>query len=178
MRKTHCQSRTRLYSIWCQMIARCENKSHAAYHRYGGRGISTSRAWRESFVAFAGWASANGYEDHLTIDRINNDGHYSPENCRWATRAQQNRNYSRNRPVIYNGSQILVCDLALVVGLPQDILKNRIFRYGWDVSKAVSTPVLQRKKREPWVEAGLSRTTYYRHRRLAAIEFKRLGASA
>lgn len=139
---THGGKRTRLYNIWCKMIARCERPSDAAYHRYGGRGIAVWSEWRESFSAFREWAEREGYAEHLTIDRINGAGNYEPSNCRWATQAEQNRNTSRNRPVEYNGRTLLVCDLAAEVGLPQDILKNRIFRYGWSVEEAVTTPVL------------------------------------
>lgn len=154
---------TRLYNIWCKMIARCENPSDAAYPRYGGAGITICREWRESFEVFRDWALANGYEPHLTIDRYpDQDGGYLPSNCRWATYAQQNRNYSRNRPVIFRGREVLVCDLAAEVGLPQDIIKNRIFRYGWDIEAAVSTPVCHRVKNEPWKESGMSRSAWYR----------------
>ena len=144
LRRTHGKSNTRLYNIWCNMKARCENPDNDAYSRYGGRGIYVCEQWRCDFVKFSKWALANGYSSSLTIDRIDNDDGYRPGNCRWATYAEQNRNYSRNRPVIFRGESILICDLATRVGLPQDILKNRIHRYGWPIEKAVSTPVQQR----------------------------------
>lgn len=103
--------------------------------------------WRSSFEAFRDWARANGYADSLTIDRRDNNGDYEPGNCRWATYAEQNRNYGRNRPVEYQGRTMLVCDLAEEVGLPQNILKNRVFRYGWSVEEAVSTHVLKKGQR-------------------------------
>jgi hypothetical protein len=130
------------------MINRCENPNSEAYPRYGGRGISICSQWRLSFEDFRDWAIANGYTETLTIDRFpNQDGNYEPANCRWATYAEQNRNSSRNRPVKYQGREVLVCDLAKRVGIPQDILKNRIFRYGWPVEEAVSTPVLRKGQR-------------------------------
>jgi len=89
-------------------------------------------------------ACANGYSSGLTIDRRDNSGGYEPGNCRWATHAEQNRNTRRNRPIMFLGREVLVCDLAKEVGLSQDVLKNRIFRYGWDVELAVSTPVLKK----------------------------------
>jgi hypothetical protein len=148
-RRTHGQKRTRLYNIWSNMIGRCENTKDAAFQNYGGRGISICPGWRMSFETFRDWALSNGYEPHLTIDRRDNDGNYEPGNCRWITYAEQNRNYRRNRPIEYLGRTVLVCDLAAEVGLPQDVLKNRIFRYGWPVELAVKTPVLAPGQRRP-----------------------------
>lgn len=148
-RRTHGQKRTRIYTIWNRMKGRCENPADAAFPRYGGRGITVCEDWRRSFETFRDWALANGYEAHLTIDRRDNNLGYTPANCWWATYAQQNRNSRRNRPVIYKGRSVLVCDLAIEVGLPQDVLKNRILRYGWPIELAVSTPVLPKGGRRP-----------------------------
>lgn len=161
-RRTHGGRGSRLYTIWRGMIDRCENPNSEAFDRYGARGISVCPEWRADFAAFREWALANGYADALTIDRMDNDRGYEPGNCRWATYAEQNRNYGRNRPVEFRGRTVLICDLAAEVGLPQDVLKNRILRYGWDVEKAVSTPVQHRVKREPWKDAGMSRSAWYR----------------
>lgn len=80
---------TRLYGIWCNMKQRCNNPSETAYKYYGGRGIRVCDEWQASYPSFYVWAIANGYKDDLTIDRINNDGDYCPDNCRWATMKQQ-----------------------------------------------------------------------------------------
>lgn len=82
----------RLYHIWLGMKQRCHNPKSKDCSNYGGRGITVCQAWRDDYMAFHRWAMANGYEDHLTIDRVNNDGNYEPDNCRWATHSEQNFN--------------------------------------------------------------------------------------
>jgi hypothetical protein len=165
------ESKTRLHNIWTHMRNRCSNPDDPAFARYGGRGISVCEEWQRSYIAFRDWARENGYASHLTIDRVDNDGPYHPSNCKWSTYAEQNRNTRRNRPIEYQGKKWLVCDLAAAYGLPQDIVKNRVFRYGWNIEKALTTPVAVRTGVPVWKQAGASSsTTYYRKR--AAISFE------
>lgn len=92
----HGKRYTRLYTIWRGMKARCGNPNAHEYENYGGRGIHVCAEWRDDFEAFFRWAMTHGYSANLTIDRINNDKGYAPDNCRWATMVEQRANQRRS----------------------------------------------------------------------------------
>lgn len=81
----------RVYTIWQRMRDRCNNPKHKSYHRYGGRGITVCSEWNNSFTKFYEWAMSSGYEDGLTIDRIDNDKGYFPDNCQWLTSVENTK---------------------------------------------------------------------------------------
>lgn len=127
---------TRLYGIWKKVRQRCNSSDNPAYHNYGGRGIYMTSEWND-FENFYEWAMANGYQDDLSVDRIDNDGPYSPENCRWATRLEQANNTRSNIRLEWNGvTYSSFCALSRAVGIPQSTLRNRLFKLGWTMEEA------------------------------------------
>ena len=126
------------YQRWTGMMTRCFNPKTKAFPRYGGRGITVSPEWR-SFEAFLADIGPLPSRDH-SIERIDNDGPYSPTNCRWATRAEQALNTSSNRMLDFNGEQKPLAEWARWAGLSPDALWARIEKLHWPVAKALTTP--------------------------------------
>ena len=122
---SHGKKGTRLYNIWGGMKKRCYNPAHKFYTRYGGRGITVCDEWKDNFEAFEAWAVANGYADNLTIDRIDNDGNYCPENCRFATQTEQVRNRSISRVATINGTTKSLIEWANDCGIPYQTVYHR-----------------------------------------------------
>lgn len=125
MSKHHNLSKTRLYKIWNGMKQRCYNPNDTRYINYGARGISICDEWKHNFKAFYDWAMRNGYDDTLSIDRIDVNGNYCPENCCWETAAKQLRNKRNNVYVEYNGEFMCLSDAARVSGINRHTLRYR-----------------------------------------------------
>lgn len=125
---------TRLYNIWLNMKQRCSNPRASHYEYYGGKGVSVCEEWKKSFSTFRDWALSNGYEDGLTIDRIESDKDYCPENCRWVTHLKQMSNTTRNVMLTYQGETHSLSEWSRIVGVPYGTLKSRL-RYGWSVER-------------------------------------------
>ena len=138
------KKKPRLYRIWLAMRERCKNQESEKYSLYGGRGIKVCPEWEHDFQSFRDWALGNGYRDNLTLDREDNDGPYSPENCRWVTMKVQNRNKRSNHYLTYKGETISISEWAERCGIPYYTLKTRI-RNGWSTEKALETAVRGRK---------------------------------
>jgi hypothetical protein len=134
----HGHSRSRTHIRWKAMIGRCYNPNHPYYHSYGGRGVR-AETWKGNFQRFLdemGEWPGRGY----SLDRIDPNGDYCKENCRWATTQEQANNKRNTRFVEYEGERISLSDLARLVQLPRERLYHRIFVTGWSVEEAASTP--------------------------------------
>jgi len=126
------------------MRRRCNNRRDQDYPYYGGRGIKVYKEW-DNYAAFHDWAMKNGYADHLTLDRINNNGDYCPENCRWATRKEQARNTRQNHFITFNGKTMTIAEWAEYVGVSSTVLRTRLYR-GWPIERALTRPVNNSKE--------------------------------
>lgn len=144
---THGMSNTRLYRTYRDMINRCNGIAKKSYDNYYARGIKVCKEW-DTFEKFRDWALANGYDDTLTIDRIDVNGNYSPDNCRFTTRKLQNNNTRANHYVEYRGERLTIAQWAERLGINQFTLHSRISIYKWSVEKAFTTPVRRLNRNE------------------------------
>lgn len=135
---------TRLYEIWCGMKNRCYSPNNPSYKYYGARGIKLCDEWVHNFTSFREWAENNGYEDGLSIDRIDNDGIYEPKNCRWVTISEQASHQRKIKILNVNNENFSLRELSEIYNINTTTLYYRIFRLGWSIDKALNTPT--RKK--------------------------------
>ena len=134
----------KLRNAWFGMMRRCYTDDRKDYHHYREAGVTVCDEWLNSFDSFALWAINNGVEENLTIDRIDNEKGYSPDNCRWTTRKVQNNNNSFVITVRYQGEEKTITEWAEEYGINRDTLYARIITNKWPVEKALTTPT--RKK--------------------------------
>lgn len=135
------QSRTRAYyNTWINMIRRCGVPTAAGYDLYGGRGIKVCPRWRDSIDAFV--EDMGPRPDGTSLDRIDSDGDYEPNNCRWATALQQGRNRRNNRIIEHDGISRTVSEWAVITGIKFNTITNRLSR-GWSVARALTVPPIQ-----------------------------------
>lgn len=127
---------TRLYAIWKGMRGRCNNPNVRCYGRYGGRGIHVCDEWND-FVAFRDWSNTHGYAEDLTIDRIDNNKDYSPDNCRWVDLITQANNKRNNCHVVYKGKTYTLAQLQALTGVNSTTIASRIRNRGMSVEDAV-----------------------------------------
>lgn len=135
--KTHGETGTRLYKIWVLMKNRCYNHNASNYKDYGGRGITVCDEWRNSYSAFSAWAKQNGYADNLSIDRIDNNKGYSPENCRWVTAFVQGNNKRSNAIFTIDGEAKTVTQWARKYGINPITVFSRLYK-GMDIVEALT----------------------------------------
>ena len=134
---THGKSETRLYIIFKGMKNRCYYKAHTAFQYYGGRGIGICEEWLNDFNSFYEWSMENGYSDDLTIDRIDTNGNYEPDNCRWATMLEQLNNTRYNHIMDYDGESHTLAEWARIKGLMAVTIYGRV-RKGWSPKRVLS----------------------------------------
>lgn len=135
---------SKIYNAWCHMIQRCTNVDDIGYKNYGGRGIKVCKRWR-SFPNFLEDMGEPPTKKH-SIHRIDNEGDYNKDNCEWATKKQQARNRRNNHLITFNGKTQCVSELAEETRIPYNTLWARIYKLGWSVEKALTTPVRKRSK--------------------------------
>lgn len=133
----HGETGTPLYNIWHHMKQRCYNIKNHNYKDYGGRGIAVCDEWCNSYLMFKEWAINNGYEEGLTIDRIDNNKGYSPNNCRWADRKQQARNRRSTRLTTYKGDTRPLTEWCEILNLNYWTVVSRLDRLGWSIEDAL-----------------------------------------
>ncbi len=151
--KKHGLYKTRIYKTWQNMKSRCNNPNASKYYLYGGKGIKVCEEWENDFLSFYNWAMNNGYKEELTLDRINPDKDYCPENCKWATYKEQNSHLSGKAMEIfseviieYKGEQLNMTEWAKRLGLKPKTLHSR-YQRGWTIERMLETPVIKEIKR-------------------------------
>jgi len=144
-RTTHGATKKRaqepLFQVWRNMLRRCETPAATYYRHYGGRGIRVCPEWH-SYPEFRAWAVASGYGEGLTIDRLNNDGHYEPSNCRWVNRYIQANNTRRNRRMKAFGEERTIAEWSRDprCRVSYKVLEDRLQKLGWPPEVAITTP--------------------------------------
>ncbi len=140
--KTHGLSRdgsggiSRLYKIWIGMKSRCFRNADTRYKEYGGRGITICPEWLE-FPSFHKWATNNGYEEHLSIERKNVNGNYCPENCTWIPMSEQSKNTRHNRTIEHGGRKRTLTEWSKALGISPSTMHYRLCH--WPIEMALST---------------------------------------
>jgi hypothetical protein len=139
--KTHGETETKLYAVWITMIQRCEKPtSEKSRKNYKDRGITVYPEWH-SFEAFRDWAFTNGYSEGLSIDRMDNNRGYYPDNCRWVNNKTQTNNKCNNVNITFDGITQTIAQWADSLGMAYNVLHNRLKYLGWSVEKSLTTPV-------------------------------------
>lgn len=148
----HSGSNERLFGIWTGMKTRCYNSHICNYKDYGGRGITVCEDWRNDYAAFRDWAMANGYDENAlygecTIDRIDNDKGYSPDNCRWVSMKEQSVNKRTAVIVEIDGEIKPLKEWCSIFKISYSCVMHRIHNLNWSIEKAIKTPYLRNRKR-------------------------------
>lgn len=144
--KTHGMKNTRIYRTWRSMKDRCTNKNCSNYNRYGGRGITVCDEWLHDFEKFYDWAMENGYSDDLSIDRINVNYGYCPENCRWVSILEQNYNKRNNIIISVYGERLTIKEISEKYNIPKTKVRKRYYAGIIDEERLLYSGNLKSKK--------------------------------
>jgi len=128
LKKDGYRAKPRIYRTWTNMKSRCNNPKSSRYESYGGRGIRVCAEWESNYMTFHNWAVENGYQDDLQIDRIDNDGNYTPLNCRWVTLEENNRNSGRTKRITCGGETHTIPEWAKIKGISERNIRQRLYR--------------------------------------------------
>lgn len=143
----HGKSKHPIFKIWDGMLQRCSNPNNSQSEYYGDRGIKVCTEWANDFGAFLYWATLDAspcWRRGLTLDRKDNELGYNPQNCQWATPAEQNRNQRRTKKYDFDGEQLVATDIAKRLGISAPTFLSRVGRLGWSFEDAISIPVQRR----------------------------------
>lgn len=122
---THNDTKSRLFKIWSGMKERCYRTKHKHYKNYGGRGIEICTEWKDDYLTFKQWALCNGYKENLTLDRINVNGNYEPQNCRWTTVKEQMNNKRNNHLIKIEGEMLTISQISEKYNIPKSTVRWR-----------------------------------------------------
>lgn len=153
-KRTHGRSHSRLYNVYDDIKARCYRPNTNHYHLYGGRGITMCSEWLDDFQSFYDWSMANGYDPNAkrgecTIDRIDNNKGYSPDNCRWVSGKVQSRNRRTNHYITFNGETKCIREWAEIYGIDNSKLFYRL-KHGYPFEEAIKNVDFSRKESRTW----------------------------
>jgi hypothetical protein len=142
--RTHGMNRTKEHAAWIGIVQRTTNTKSLAWNNYGGRGIDIDPSWLkfEQFFEDMGFAPSPAH----SVERIENDGEYRKENCRWGTSEEQSRNKRSNHKITYNGKTMILTDWALSVGVKRRVLSDRINKLKWPIERALNEPARTQRK--------------------------------
>ena len=155
--KLDINSQYRLYRIWQMMRQRCNNENAENYKYYGGRGICVCDEWENDFSLFALWSFANGYNDNLTIDRVESNGNYEPSNCRWISKKEQTNNRSSNTKYTYDGETHTLSEWADIYKINKETFYTRWLQ-GKRGEKLFAQTRIKKENRKPIKYNGKTQT--------------------
>jgi len=138
--RTHGKCETKLYKVWCSMKHRCSNPKDRAYANYGGRGIGFCDQW-VCFEPFYAWAISSGYHEGLTLERMNNNGNYDPNNCAWIPKGDQSSNTRRCKQINFMGETLNLKEWSEKLSMSYSLLQSRL-KHGWSFERAIQEPII------------------------------------